>query len=159
MSAYRRYLVGGGLICVLLLLLSACAGNGEGLDEPEEEPSVPPPSVPPPSVPPPQEAPTFTDIQTMIFIPICVCHVGAAAPQGLVLDTADTIDMLVNIPSAEVSDLFRVEPGNPDDSYLVRKLEGGPDISGSQMPLGGPPLDPDMIDMVREWILAGALDN
>lgn len=154
MSAYRRYLVGGGLICVLLLLLSACAGNGEGLDEPDEEPSIPPPSVPPP-----QEAPTFSDIQTMIFIPICVCHVGAAAPLGLVLDTAATIDMLVNIPSAEVPDLFRVEPGNPDDSYLVRKLQGGPDIVGSQMPLGGPPLDQDMIDMVREWILAGALDN
>jgi hypothetical protein len=153
-GAYRRYLVGGGLICVLLLLLSACAGNGEGLDEPDEEPSVPPPSVPPP-----QEAPTFSDIQTMIFIPICVCHIGAAAPQGLVLDTADTIDMLVNIPSAEVSALFRVEPGNPDDSYLVRKLEGGPDIVGSQMPLGGPPLNQDMIEMVREWILAGALDN
>jgi hypothetical protein len=148
-GAYRRYLVGGGLICVLLLLLSACAGNGEGLDEPDEEPSVPPP----------QEAPTFSDIQTMIFIPICVCHVGAAAPQGLVLDTADSIDMLVNIPSAEVLDLFRVEPGNPDDSYLVRKLEGGPGIVGSQMPLGGPPLDQDLIDRVREWILAGALDN
>jgi hypothetical protein len=148
-SAYRRYLVGGGLICGLLLLFSACAGNGEGLDESDEEP------IPPPS----QEAPTFSDIQTMIFIPICVCHVGAAAPQGLVLDAADTIDMLVNIPSAQVRDLFRVEPGNPDDSYLVRKLEGGPDIAGSPMPLGGPPLDQDMIDMVREWILAGALDN
>jgi hypothetical protein len=147
-SAYRRYLVGGGLIWVLLLLLSACAGNGEGLDEPDEEPLTPP-----------QEAPTFSDIQTMIFIPICVCHVGAAAPLGLVLDTADSIDMLVNIPSAEVPDLFRVEPGNPDDSYLVRKLEGGPDIVGSPMPLGGPPLDQDMIDQVREWILAGALDN
>jgi hypothetical protein len=148
-SAYRRYLVGGGLVWVLLLLLSACAGNGEGLDEPDEEPFVPPP----------QEAPAFSDIQTMIFIPICVCHVGAAAPLGLVLDTADSINMLVNIPSAEVPDLFRVEPGNPDDSYLVRKLEGGPGIVGSQMPLGGPPLDQDMIDKVREWIMAGALDN
>jgi hypothetical protein len=95
----------------------------------------------------------------MIFTPICVCHVGAAAPLGLVLDTAESIDMLVNIPSAEVPDLFRVEPGNPDDSYLVRKLEGGPNIVGSQMPLGGPPLDQDMIDRVREWIMAGALDN
>jgi hypothetical protein len=25
--------------------------------------------------------------------------------------------------------------------------------------LGGPPLDQDLIDRVREWILAGALDN
>jgi hypothetical protein len=95
----------------------------------------------------------------MIFIPICVCHVGAAAPLGLVLDTDESIDLLVNIPSAQVQDLFRVEPGNPDDSYLVRKLEGGPDIGGSQMPLGGPPLAQDMIDQVREWIMAGALDN
>ena len=150
MRVYRRYLVGGGLVCVLLLfLLSACAGDGEGLIEPDDEPAAPPP----------QEAPTFSDIQTMIFIPVCVCHVGAAAPLGLVLNTEDSIDMLVNIPSVEVPDLFRVEPGNPDDSYLVRKLEGGPDIVGAQMPLGGPPLAQDMIDMVREWIMAGALDN
>ncbi|MDH3601684.1 MAG: hypothetical protein OEU26_18905 [Candidatus Tectomicrobia bacterium] len=149
MSIYRHYLVlGSGLVCVLLLL-SACAGNGEGLDEPDDETLIPPP----------QEAPAFSDIQTMIFIPICVCHVGAAAPLGLVLDTDDSINMLVNIPSARVPDLFRVEPGNPDDSYLVRKLEGGPDIVGSQMPLGGPPLAQDMIDRVREWIVAGALDN
>jgi hypothetical protein len=52
-----------------------------------------------------------------------------------------------------------VEPGNPDDSYLIRKLEGGPNISGGQMPLGGPALDQATINQIRDWITAGAQNN
>jgi hypothetical protein len=52
-----------------------------------------------------------------------------------------------------------VIPGNPDLSYLVRKLEGGPGITGARMPLGGPPLDPALIANVRAWITAGAPNN
>ena len=52
--------------------------------------------------------------------------------------------------------LLRVNPGNPDESYLVRKIEGGPDIAGGQMPLGGTPLSEGLIGMVRGWITFGA---
>ena len=50
----------------------------------------------------------------------------------------------------------RVEPGDPDNSYLIRKLEGGPNINGQQMPFGGPPLDQAVIDDIRQWISDGA---
>jgi hypothetical protein len=52
-----------------------------------------------------------------------------------------------------------VTVGNPDNSYLVRKLEGTAGITGSRMPLGGPPLDAALIANVRAWITAGAPNN
>jgi hypothetical protein len=68
--------------------------------------------------------------------------------------------LLVVTPSNEVPDLFRVEPGNPDDSYIVRKLEGDPSIVGTRMPPPPrAPLDQEEIDVIRQWIIDGALDN
>jgi hypothetical protein len=66
---------------------------------------------------------------------------------------------LVNVSSQEVPDLLRVEPGNPDDSYLVRKIEGGPNIIGERMPRGRPPLSDAQIQRIRAWIEDGAPAN
>ena len=136
-----------GLVCVTLLLLSGCAGSGEGLNGNGGDPL----------------SPTFSSIQAHIFAPICgACHTGAIAPVGLVLDSDVTFDQLVDKPSREVPDFFLVEPGNPDDSYLIRKLEGGPDMVGFQMPpteLGVSHLSQEDIDVIRLWITEGAQDN
>lgn len=67
--------------------------------------------------------------------------------------------MLVNVASNEVPALMRVLPNNPDDSYLVRKVEGGPDIVGGRMPLGRAPLSAEQIGMIRSWISAGAMQS
>ena len=64
--------------------------------------------------------------------------------------------MLVNVPSTEVPSILRVEPGNPDDSYLVQKIEGTAAV-GARMPLGGPNLSADEIAAIRQWITDGAL--
>ena len=64
--------------------------------------------------------------------------------------------MLVNVPSLEVPALLRVEPSNPDDSYLVQKIEGTAAVGG-RMPLGGDALPPDTIAAIRQWITDGAL--
>ena len=50
-----------------------------------------------------------------------------------------------------------VIPGNPDASLLYDRVIGTPG-SGPQMPLGQPPLSPQAIDTIRNWILAGAPD-
>jgi hypothetical protein len=50
-------------------------------------------------------------------------------------------------------------PGNPDQSYLYKKITGAPDIVGSRMPLAGGPLSAADIDLVRQWIQAGAPNN
>jgi hypothetical protein len=63
--------------------------------------------------------------------------------------------MLVNTSSVEVPSLKRVLPGNPDQSYLIQKLEGHAAV-GAQMPLGMPPLPQSTIDVIRQWIANGA---
>lgn len=101
-------------------------------------------------------APTFASIQANVLTPRCtVCHSGAAAPAGLRLDEGNSFALLVGVPSREVSSMLRVAPGQPDDSYLVQKLEGRAAV-GARMPLGGPFLDDATIAVIRQWIAEGA---
>jgi len=139
----RTYLAGPLL---LFVLIGGCAGNCEGLDE----------NGRPIGEGPPPGDDDFTLIQTTIFTPVCTaCHSGAQAPQGLRLDEGNSYAMLVDVPSVEVPELRRVAPGEPDNSYLVQKIEGRAAV-GERMPLGGPSLDTEQIDSIRQWIAAGA---
>jgi hypothetical protein len=139
---------------VLILFWSGCAGNGQGLDENGNPIGSGNGDLPV------AFEPTFSNIQQNVFSAICIeCHSGVEAPEGLRLDSQNSYINLVNVRSTEKPDLFRVEPGNPDESYIVRKLEGGPDISGGQMPLDRPPLDQLTINAIRVWISQGAPQN
>jgi hypothetical protein len=104
--------------------------------------------------------PTFGNIQQNVFTSICIeCHIGSGAPEGLQLEAGQSYENLVGVRSVERPELFRVQPGDPDNSYLIRKLEGGPDIVGGQMPLNRPPLDQEVINSIRVWISRGAERN
>jgi len=113
--------------------------------------------------PPPPPVVTLAQLQTTIFTPICSgCHTGGggALPASMNLsNAAATFAALVGVPSVEQGTLQRVKPADPDNSYIVRKLEGAASITGSRMPLGGPFLDQPTIDKVRAWITAGAANN
>jgi len=98
----------------------------------------------------------FTNVQK-VFTASCIrCHSGASAPQGLSLADGVSYDQIVSVASNQQGDLLRIDPGNPDDSYLLRKVLGTPGISGAQMPLGGPFLNSDDIQTITDWIAAGA---
>jgi len=86
------------------------------------------------------------------------CHFGAGAPQGLRLDAASSFALLVGVPSMEESSVLRVVPGDPDNSYLIQKLEGNAS-SGQQMPLNAPALPQSTINVIRQWISDGAIDD
>ena len=60
---------------------------------------------------------------------------------GFILDlrTSVAYNNLVNVPSRGKAGATLVIPGDPDNSYLIQKLEGRSDIAGSRMPLNGPP--------------------
>jgi methionine-rich copper-binding protein CopC len=133
-------------LAILLVLASCTAGDGTGLDAGGRP--LPPGPVP---------NDDFQQIQSTIFGPICsTCHSGANAPQGLRLDAGNSYALLVNVASAEVPALKRVNPGNPDASYLVQKIQGIA-AAGVRMPANGPPyLSQTQIDLVRGWIAAGA---
>lgn len=136
-----------GFAVATVIAISGCAGNGEGLDENGQPIGA--------GGPIPLE-PTFDSIQQNVFTPICTgCHAGATAPVGLRLDADSSYAMLVNASSVEVPGLLRVQPGAPDTSYLIQKLEGRAAV-GARMPLNGPPLPPATIDVIRQWIAAGA---
>ncbi len=148
-------------------LLTACgAGSGEGLDGqgqllsesgneqvPDDNQSETPDI--------PVGGASLADIQEQIFSPICsVCHAGSGAPRGLRLDSEEnSFNFLVGTSADEVPSLLRVNPGDPDNSYIVQKIEGAPGIVGSQMPLGGPVLSDQQIALVRSWIESGASRN
>lgn len=101
--------------------------------------------------------PTLASIQANVFTPICTeCHAGASAPEGLRLEEGMSHGMLVNVASSQVPELMRVEPGDPDNSYLIQKLEGTNAV-GQRMPLGGPYLSADTIAAIRQWITDGAM--
>jgi|HubBroStandDraft_1064217.scaffolds.fasta_scaffold00041_37 hypothetical protein len=129
---------------------AGCAGNGQGLDQNGD----------PISAGGSSGGPITADLQSIqdnVFTPICSkCHIGASAPLGLQLDAAHSYNLLVGVPSVEQPTLLRVKPGDPDDSYMVHKIEGLPGITGGQMPLGETPLPQATIDAIRQWITNGA---
>ena len=140
-------------VALCALLAAACAGNGEGLDANGR------PLVPGGSPPPPLSA-DLQSIQENIFTPICsVCHAGGSAPEGLRLDAANSFNLLVGVPSTEVPSVLRVKPGDPDNSYIIQKLEGHAAV-GAQMPFGCPNTQPCLttstIAFIRQWITNGA---
>jgi mono/diheme cytochrome c family protein len=121
--------------------------------------------VPPDAAPPDDTAPsaTLTEIQEQVFTPLCSgCHSGPTStnlPSGMNLgSTAESFAALVSVASLQVPQLNRVEAGDPDSSYLIDKLEGTQTV-GSRMPQGGPFLDQETIDLIREWITNGAENN
>ncbi|MEE9271197.1 MAG: hypothetical protein V3V49_13165 [Candidatus Krumholzibacteria bacterium] len=102
---------------------------------------------------------TFASIQANIFSRSCAitqCHIGSSAPLGLDLSDGRAFGNLVKVRSAQVPALFRVDPGAPDSSYLVLKVEGVGGIVGAQMPRGRAPLAQDEINAIRQWIAGGA---
>ncbi|HJN72546.1 MAG TPA: hypothetical protein QGF58_01315 [Myxococcota bacterium] len=80
------------------------------------------------------------------------CHTGGSASGGLALD--DFAGSTVSVPSQDVPEMNRVEPGDLDNSYLWHKLEGTHvDVGGdgSEMPLGQTLSDDDR-SAIQEWI-------
>ena len=97
---------------------------------------------------PPDTTTSYTaDIQP-IFDGRCVgCHVGAIQG-GLRLD--NYFLMMLGGNSGQV-----VIPFEPDSSILVQRIEG----ILPRMPLVGDPLTPEQIDLIRQWIAEGAVEN
>jgi hypothetical protein len=120
--------------------------------------------------PSPNLTPTFASIQKEIFETTdssgrqaCIaCHtnVGRTPASGLNLLAGTSYTALVGVSSAEKAGETIVVPGNPDASYLVKKLEGDATITGRRMPRNGPPyLTSGQILVLRRWIQAGAKND
>ena len=118
-SFYRHRCLLVALV-VLCGWLCGCSGSGVGLDSNGQPLSS---SSSGGTVP---LAATFDSIQANVFTPICsVCHIGATAPQGLMLDAAHSYNLLVGVPSTEVPSILRVAPGDAGGRRLQRRALPG----------------------------------
>jgi hypothetical protein len=81
------------------------------------------------------------------------CHVGSTQ-SGVNLSSYD------QVMSSTGQQYGReiVEPGSPDESPVVDKIEPNPQF-GQRMPFGRGPLNSRQIEQIRVWIEEGALDN
>lgn len=120
--------------------------------------------------PTPGLEPTFASIQREIFntqdssgrLACIQCHTpsGIAVATGLFLTDGVSYGNLVGRQSRLRPGETLVIPGDPANSYLVRKLEGGPNINGLRMPrTEGPFLTDGQMLVIRRWIAEGAANN
>ena len=141
--------------------LTGCAGGGGGGGGAPPKPACKPPATPSVSF--------SMDIQP-IFNRSCAlptCHIGPVPAGTQDLTAGVAYSQSVNVPSTQEPRLKRVKPGFPDDSYLVRKLQGGPNISGVLMPNGCPGvpqngaqcLTADEIAAIVQWVTECAPNN
>lgn len=133
------------LVLVAASLAAACGTR-------KDLPFAPDTGVPDPDA-------TFARVQQEILRPSCAvagCHTGAAPASGLDLSAGHAYASLVRAPAVESPSLARIAPGDPERSYLVKKVRGDGDISGGRMPLGGPYLSPTEIRLLTDWVRRGA---
>lgn len=110
----------------------------------------------------------FSMVFASVFYPRCAhCHDGAPRSPSPVISAHDA---LVGAESTEVPGVLLVAAGDPEASYLYRKIAGThADVCielelpatdcGLRMPRGvdAAPLSEDELELVREWIEGGAL--
>jgi len=107
--------------------------------------------------------PTLAQIQAVVFGPTCAtagCHTGGGAALPGVMDLSGeqaSFDNLVNAASLQLVGATRVIPNDPDNSYLIQKLEGNQMVGGRMPPVA--PLQQSVIDDIRQWINNGAPRN
>ncbi|MBT5219026.1 MAG: hypothetical protein HOI35_13125 [Woeseia sp.] len=154
-------------LAMLVTLGSLAACDVETFDDAVDRlgtsppPAVPPPPGPPPPPPPPVAfGPNFSEIQSNVFTPTCAtssCHGGGAPAAGLNLESANSYAELVNITSSQNAGFQLVAPTDPDNSYLIQKMEGIASGSGVMPPSGS--ILQASIDTIRQWITDGAIDD
>ncbi|RKU27714.1 hypothetical protein C6497_10855 [Candidatus Poribacteria bacterium] len=112
----------------------------------------------------PDEHSSYHAIQEYVFDRSCAnsaCHAAPTNIAGLNLTYANSYEEIVGEvpenPNAAAAGMKLVDPGNPENSFLLTKL-----ISpiarehGARMPLGSGVLHDGKIDAIRKWIAAGA---
>jgi hypothetical protein len=143
------------IICVFALAIFAA-----GCDEKLADVAGPTPNL----------QPTFSSIQREIFntadsrgrVACTQCHNAGGRSFTANLSLAEGVSYgdLVNVASRNKPGAIRVIPGDPENSYLIHKLEGRSGIVGDRMPrTGGVFLTDGQISIIKRWIELGARND
>lgn len=135
----KRLLAPSLALVVGVVTLTACPGE---LSDPEQYTELP-------------ACRGGVDVEAL-FVAKCgssVCHGGqSSTPQAdLDLTSPGLAARLVDVPAVECDGLVRIDPANPDASFLLAKLIDPPAGCGDRMPLVGL-LSTNEIACVRAWI-------
>lgn len=129
------------------LALVSCGGDGNSTGpDPDPDPD-----------PNPNRNVSFSQDISPIFQSSCAtsgCHDSGTQESGVNLSSYD--GALNSVGNQYQQDV--INPGNPDESPLVDKIEPSPQI-GQRMPYQRDPLPQADIDSIRAWIADGAPDN
>ena len=124
-------------LSVALALLSGCKSQEAAPDGPA------PPAAP-------------AEIQALLEERCVECHSPPKAAAQLSLEGAEgSYAALVGQPSRQVPTMKIVEPGRPEQSYLLLKLEGGFEEAGGKgvlMPKKDDALGPAEVEAIERWI-------
>jgi hypothetical protein len=122
-----------------------------------------------------------TDPKTQKVFMGCMMAATNSCPFATAADAAPTVYMgIVNKTSQEEATMAYIKPSDPDNSYLLHKIDGtqgtlmcvpvsmdpivanaggGRPPCGQPMPDGSPMAEPILRDLVRRWIAEGAQNN
>ena len=145
-------------MALVTALTAGCAGSGGGKS------GKPKPACKPPAT----TTVCFSSNIQPIFNKSCAlssCHVPAA--QFPDLSQGDSYHAIVGVKSRQQARLQLIDPGDPNDSYIVRKINGDPSISGVLMPQGCPAapangaqcLTADEKTAIAQWVTECALNT
>ena len=106
---------------------------------------------------------TYHEIQDYIFDKSCAnsaCHAAPANAGNLNLTYGlsyqDLVGRVPQNPTAAAAGMKLIDPGNPENSFLLTKLMDPTPEQGVRMPFNAGELHSGKIEAIRTWIAAGA---
>jgi hypothetical protein len=145
---------------IQLVAVALVAAIGSGCDENVSSIAGPTPNLVPTLSSIEQEIFSAADSSGRVACTSCHTDVNRVPPAGIVLLPGRAYDSLVNARALGKTGAILVVPGDPENSYLIHKLEGRADIAGLRMPRSGPPFLTDgQISIIKRWIETGAARN
>ena len=78
-------------------------------------------------------------VERILVTNCAACHGGKNPKAGVRLEKGEWFAAMVNVAAREKPELKIVDPRQPENSYLLRKITGQ-GIEGGRMPLGDEPL-------------------
>jgi hypothetical protein len=137
-------------------------------DGSRDEDALPLQCLPAPGTGPCDDATSTLDLlERHVFAPTCsrdTCHNGPQSDHTLSLLSGEAHENLVGVEpdnlTARLAGKLRVDPGNPDNSFLLDKLRGTLLADeGERMPRTLPKIPAKEIALIEAWIAAGAPDT